>query len=102
MGAILAVLANPVVSKLAGKIIGKVFDRKGKNAPVINKVKASATAGAIVSIVLAALGFFFGPELVGALQHAGVENLVTVLVTAVGTVVVFIQTLVAYYQRDEV
>lgn len=100
MGALLAVLANPVVSKLAGKVIGKVFDRKGNNAPVINKVKASATAGVIVSAVLAALGFFYGPELVEALRAAGVENLVTVLVAAVGTTLVFIQSMVGYFQRD--
>lgn len=100
MGAILAVLANPVVSRLAGKVIGKVFDRRGNNLPVVNKVKASAAAGVIVSLALGAISFFFGPELVEALQAAGIENLVTVLVAAVGTTLVFIQAMVGYAQKE--
>lgn len=101
MRAILALLANPAVSKLAGNAIGRLFNRKGEDGPVLDKVKASASAGMIVSFVLAALGFFFGPEIVEALQAAGVENVVAALVSTISLVLVFVQTMTAYFQKEK-
>jgi len=100
MGAILGVLANPVVTKLAGKIIDKLFNRSGGNEIVYDKVKSAAAAGAITSVVLTVIGFFYGQEIVQVMQGAGIEQTVSAVVAAVSGVVVFVQTMIAYFQKE--
>jgi len=93
MGAVLAVLANPVVTKLASKVIDKVFNRKGQNSVVNGKVAAGAAAGTIVTVVLAVVALV-DPGLVEVLTTANLAAVVAGVMTLVTAVI-------GYYQPEK-
>lgn len=86
MGAVLAVLSNPVVSKLAGGLINKLFNRKGKNGKVDGKVAGTAASGTIVTIILSVIAIF-NPGLVEVLRGAELAAVVAGLITLIGATI---------------
>lgn len=86
MGAVLKVLSNPVIAKVANKVIDKVFRRAG-DASVSGKVSGAAASGTIVTLVITLLAIFepgLAAELEGLDLAAVVAGVLTVIQTVVG------------------
>lgn len=93
MGAILAILANPVITRPLAKLIGGLFSRSGDGPPKA-KVVSSASALSILALVTGAISTFF-PEL-GLIIS---EHITPALVMAIAAAVTAI---VGYFQKESV
>ncbi len=97
MGAVLAILAHPSVTKLASGLVGKLLNRKGKNGPVDPKVSAPAGLGAIITLVLTILAYV-DPGLSEALASVGIEAVALNVAAAVAGVMTVVNVVIGYYQ----